>query len=1228
MRKKFHIQPERAISDIFRMPPKITRVMKIAFILLCLSINVVLASETYAQNTSLTINISEQSVANVLETIESQSDFHFFYNSKLVNVNRKVSVKATNKDVFAILDQLFKGTDVSYKVVDKDVILTKAATVPQVGNKVTGTISDLMGPVTGASVIVKGTTNGTISDINGNYSLEVSNGQTIQISFIGYTTQEIRYAGQPVVNVTLKEDSKLLDEVVVTALGMKREQKALGYAVTELKGDDLKNNSINPVASLQGKVAGVEISGSDGGMFGSTKIQIRGASTLKGNNQPIYVVDGVILDNSTGSVGDADWSQNAGDYGNELKNLNPDDFETVSVLKGAAATALYGSRGLNGAVVITTKGGGKFKGLGVNFSQTLGVDHVFSTPDLQNVYGEGAMSGYVDYGQTDASGSYYKFDNLGQFFLNGDKKHTFVGSADWGMSNGPAFDGSEIELYDRTMGTYSAVKNNFKDTYNLGFNSNTNLSVQGGNEKTTFYSSLSYKYAEGTLPNNSFDRLALMVKASHKINDIVDVAGSVSFANSRPRNAQVNIGENFANGTFSRSYDPDYYKKKYLGEHGGLASNDYSDQYGYVPGRGLWFSIYENEYTQKETAVRPMLEVNVKMADWVRFKAEANMNYYYNRAENKELGTGYANEGGSYKLSQYTKEQTTVAGTFTFNKAVSDFNVGGFIRGEYYNNFAQTVAVSTNGGLIVPGQYFLSNSKDPVNTSDSKISGTKQMMSAVFAANVSWKNQLFLDVTGRNDWSSALVYTNKSGNYSYFYPSVSGSWLLSETFELPEWISLGKVRASWAQVGNDTQSYYINQGYTLGTTLQSNGSIYSLSVPTKAYDPNLKPERKNAWEVGLDWRFLDNRVNVDATYYKENTKDQIMDIAVPSVSGINQQLINAGNIQNQGIEIALNTIPFRNKDWEWNVDFTYTKNENKIIELHPNVANYITLTGDVAYGNYRIGSVAQVGGAYGLLLTDSKAAVDEETGKKILRFTNTGRSAYFARSGKIEEIGSLTPDFLGSVSTGLRYKNLSMRVALDMRFGGYVASYNNRYGMAYGYTETSLRNRDEAHGGITWTSQYANTKGVTFHDGVVPDGIFATGTMVTTPAGASVNVGGMTYQEAMDAGYVEPSHATVSNYFNNSWGQGTVNEDWVTKLNYIALREISFGYSVPQSFANKLGAKTMSLALSGRNLGYLLNSMPNNVNPEGVRGNSATEFRERSFSPYTANYMFTINVGF
>ncbi len=370
--------------------------------------------------------------------------------------------------------------------------------ITQQNGKVTGVVEDSFGPVAGASIVVKGTTNGTITDVNGNFTLEnVQNGATIQVSFIGYASQDIRYTGQSSLHVSLKEDSQALDEVVVTALGMKRETKALGYAVTELKGEELLNNAINPVSALQGKVAGVEIAGSDGGMFGATKIQIRGASTLGKNNQPIYVVDGIILDNAIRD-GDADWNANNYDYyGNELKNLNPDDFETVSVLKGAAATALYGSRGLNGAVVITTKSGKGKQGIGVNVSQTFGIDHMFKQPKLQNKYGRGQYTGNVSYGETDASGNYYLYDNIGQFYLNSAGNHTLTGGT--GRHWGPAFDGSSIENYDYSTIAYSPVENNFKDAYNLGFNSNTNVSVSGSSEKTSFYTSLSYKYASGTV---------------------------------------------------------------------------------------------------------------------------------------------------------------------------------------------------------------------------------------------------------------------------------------------------------------------------------------------------------------------------------------------------------------------------------------------------------------------------------------------------------------------------------------------------------------------------------------------------------------------------------------------------------------------------------------------------------------------------------------------------------
>ena len=1117
--------------------------------------------------------------------------------------------------------------------------------ITQQSETATGTVVDAMGPVIGASVVVKGTTNGTITDFDGNFSIpNVKKGDILQVSFVGYITQDVVWNGTAL-NITLAEDTQTLDEVVVTALGMKRSTKALGYAVTEMKGEDLSTAVVNPVNALQGKVAGVEISQSDGGMFGSTKIQIRGASTLGANNQPIYVVDGVILDNSV-KKGSADWDGTGyGDYGNELKNLNPDDFETVSVLKGAAATALYGSRGLNGAVVITTKSGKKGQGLGINFSQTFGVDHVYAQPDLQYEYGQGQYAGNVSYGHTDANGNYYIFDNLHQFKLNGNGQPTLIGQS--GRHWGPKFDGSSIEYFDGKTTSYSPVENNYKDAYNLGFNTNTNVSVQGGNDKTTFYTSLSYKYMHGTLPNNSFERLSMLAKATHMITDKVELEAGISFANSNPKNAQPSIGEYFVdtnNGPLGNMYDTNKWRHLYKGEHGGLADSSYGDEYGRIPGRGLWWSIYENDYSQKETTVRPNIILRWDLLDWLKFTAEGNYNYYYRRYENKQPNSGYAKStGGYYGMGQYQKEQTNLNASFSWNKTFGDWTTTGFVRGEYYNNIEQAMSGNTNGGLVVPDQYFLNNSKNAASYSG-QISGEKRMLSVAFQAGVSWRDQVFVDVTGRNDWSSSLVYGDTHGNYSYFYPSVSASWLIHETLrgKLPEWISFAKIRGSWAQVGNDTDSYSINSAYSMMSGSAANGNFYTLTLPTTAYSQNLKPERKNAWEFGLDWRFLQNRIGIDFTYYKENTKDQIMSISVPGVSGINNQLINAGNIQNSGVELAINTTPIETKDWTWDLNFTWTKNEGKIIELHENVTSYIKLIDDAYtnYGNFRIAPVAKVGEAFGALMSDSAPMRDwkyDEDGNIVGGtglpvFTTYGwskdgmRAAMYARSGKEEIVGSMQPDFLGSVNTSLRYKNWTLRASMDMRFGGYVASYGSRYGTTYGMTKTSLKWRDEEHGGMTFKSIW---DGQTYHDGMIPEGIFQEGTVLATPSGNyTVATGGETYQQLYEKGLVDPQHGSTWTYWQNSWGNGVLNDDWFTELNYIALREVSLSYRMPQSICDKIKARNINLTLAGRNLGYLLNSMPNGENPESVRGTVATEFRVRSFNCLTANYTFTINVGF
>ncbi|MBQ1754989.1 MAG: TonB-dependent receptor, partial [Bacteroidales bacterium] len=520
--------------------------------------------------------------------------------------------------------------------------------------------------------------------------------------------------------------------------------------------------------------------------------------------------------------------------------------------------------------------------------------------------------------------------------------------------------------------------------------------------------------------------------------------------------------------------------------------------------------------------------------------------------------------------------------------------------------------------------------------------------SLVGQATASYRDMLFLELTGRNDWSSALVYADKHGNYSYFYPSFSASWLLHETFELPKTISFFKLRASIAQVGNDTDPYSINSAYNVAQVNHDGTDSYYMTIPNEVKDSNIRPERKTSWEVGVDYRMFTNRIGVDLTFYKENTRDQIMRVSVPSASGISYAFINAGNIQNTGIELALNTVPVETKNFSWDVNFTFTKNWSKIVELSDLVASYIKLQGDPDYGNYRIGSVAKVGGTYGILMSDKAPKkdwveiLDEDgnpTGKfqgsqlpVLGNFQTSYGCAFIRRSGEVEEIGNSVPDFLGSLSTQLRYKRFFIRASFDARFGGYVASYPSHYGTAYGYTETALRGADAAHGGVTYTSRW---DGITYDDGIIPDGIFPTGTKIAQPSGDPYVVGsgatspnGESYQELYAKNVIDPSHATSWTYLNHSWGNGIVDDTWYTKLNYICFRDLSLGYTVSDRFAHMLHAQGLSIQANAHNLGYLLNSMPNKENPESVRGTRASEFRIRNLQGVTSYYTITLNLRF
>ncbi|MCM4164549.1 MULTISPECIES: SusC/RagA family TonB-linked outer membrane protein [unclassified Arenibacter] len=1104
---------------------------------------------------------------------------------------------------------------------------------------VSGTVSDNMGtPLPGVNVVEKGTTNGTSTDFDGNYSIEVSNNATLVFSSLGFTTKEMAVSGQSTINMSLEEDSEQLGEVVVTALGIKRETKAIGYAMTEVQGEELARiNVVNPVQSLQGKSPGVSIGSSDGGLFGNSKIQIRGVSTLNSsNNQPIFVIDGVILENAT-SGASADWNASSNDYGNILKNLNPDDYKSVSILKGAAATALYGSRGINGVVLITTKDGSGTKGIGVSVRQSVGFDIVYRGPALQNEYGPGTLAGYVGYGNQDNEGNYYNWDTQ-QFYYNVDGVPTLRNHAGGGLSYGPKFDGRPIEDYDGTMTTYSPQKNNMLDAYSTGVNTNTSVALSGGNEKGNFYLSDSYNERTGTLPNNSFKRNSLMFRGSYNLAPWLRASASVSFTDSNSHNPRNDISQGFFDGTFERTYNTEKYMQNqyWQASHGGVPNANFGDDYTDVPNRGLWFAYENNNNYNKETVVRPIVTLAADVTDWLTITAEGNMNHYTTEYENKELGSGYANEGGYYELRHNKDVSKTGKLTFNFKKDLTQDLLGNLLLGgEIWNQKKSFTRGWTDGGLIVPGRFYLGNSLR-TQRGEGGVSDTKQLNSLYFLANLSYKDQLFLDITGRNDWSSALVYTDGTGNNSYFYPSVSGSWVFSEATGTSNWFTFGKLRASWAQVGSDTSPYTINKGYGQGSIDNGGNFIYTNTVNTTLVDRAIKPERKDSYEIGADVRFFGNRLGIDVAYYDETISEQIGNVPLPAESGYNSLLTNIGTLTNSGLELTVTGTPIRSNGFSWNTTFNYWNNTTMIDEVHPDFGEYKNLGGDITYGNFRVGSVAFEGGEYGILYSDSAPKKFESSdpnhpnnGKNQLIWVDSRRGAYFQRSGEPEEIGKVQPDFEGSWNNDFNIGNFNLSILLDARFGGHMASYSSRYGTAYGYTESSLYGRDPEHGGVTWTSGYDDVQGTQFSDGVIPDGVFAEGQMVTAPNGTTVDVGGMTYQEAFDAGHVEPTHASYYNYRVNSWGEGVVNDDWFAEVKYIALRNISMGYNLPKMAASKMGARNVYLGINARNVAYLYNSLPNDINPESFRGTTSSDsFRERSFSPYMASYTFSIAIDF
>jgi iron complex outermembrane receptor protein len=1057
---------------------------------------------------------------------------------------------------------------------------------------ITGIVKDEKGtPLPGVTVKEKGTANGAMTAADGAFKVQVAPNATLIFSYIGFINQEVVVSEQTTLNVVLKEDNKNLNEVVVTAMGLKREQRKLGYAVTELKGADVaKTNSINPVSALQGKVAGLDISAAAGGPAAAPRIVLRGAKSLNGKDQPIFILDGVIFEN--------DESANDVNFGNVLKNLNPDDYESVTVLKGAAATALYGSRAINGAILITTKKGTSRKGIGVTVSQTAQVEKVYrGAIDLQNGYGQG-LDG--------------KYDNTAG-----------------GYSFGSKMDGSMVTLANGMQVPYTPKPNNAKDLYQTGKYFNTNVAMEGGNDKGTFRLSYSHLDNNSVSPNNSFGRNTFAFRGSSQISKVLSADAGVTYATSKTMNpdrqggdyTSYNIGRKWVY-VYPRNYDPGIWSKpeNYTGVQGGRANLTTN------PGTDYFFQQAYNSWSRKESLVTGNFSLTATATDWLKFVGKANFSSEQSTDERKEAGTGinFTGSDGFYSVAGVNKSQYTFTGMAIITpklgkKFDGNLNLGAETWnsgiGKQYNNYS-------SGGLRIPFLYDISNSSGAAVIKNDPLL-RKQINSVFFAASLSYNNELFLDVTGRNDWSSALTYPKGSLGHttnSYFYPSVSGAWEFTQTLKdkMPEWVSYGKLRASYAMVGGDLDPYQINTGYYTsdyfrGAGTGSNLPMVNIFNQDILPNMNLKPSISKSVELGANVRFLNNRLGFDVAWYRTNITNQIINLPTTIESGVVSRYINAGSMINRGIEVVINATPIQSKNFNWDVSLNGSRNKNKIVSLTPGV-DQMTLNEDQG-----VQAIAKVGGSYGDLISDYGYTKDA-SGNNLITFGGSDFPYKFVRGRRI--VGNIMPDFNLGLQNSFTYKNWSLGVLIQARIGGDFFSASHQYGTGRGNTANTMNGRDSEHGGITYT----DASGVKRNDGMIPEGVFAAGTTVTKD-GQSITLDGMTYRQAYEKGYVSP--VTPMQYYGmiGDWGIG-IREASVFDASYVALREVSVGYSLPTDMVQRWKLNSLRVSLVGRNLGYLFNNLPDHINPEAVRNNKTSAFSEYGAVPFVRNMGVTVQVGF
>ncbi len=1109
-------------------------------------------SRSDTQAPKVTLSVENAPLIGVLHQLANELDVNISINPKNIE-DARVTYQQRNKDLFEVLDDLLSRTPLTYTMSEdkRTLIIYEEEQQPSAfaqeifDGSVTGTVTDTQtgDPLVGVNIVIAQMGIGTATDANGEFEIEsLEEGEyEIVARYIGYRTLRetitVTDNEETVVNLEMSVSTSELSEVVVTALGITRDERSVGYSAQEVGGEDLTlSKEQNVIGSLSGKIAGVQISGSSGASLGGTQtIKIRGINSLSGEGQPLFVVDGTPISNGNfaGSAGT--------DYGNLAQDINPDDIESINVLKGPAASALYGIRGQYGVVMITTKKGQGREDFQVEVSSSVSMQRAANFMEFQNEFGAG-----------------YSLDF--PTLPNGQPYVETYADESWG----PRMDGTMVREYfsfypqDPQYGQltpFDPHPNNIKNYFETGYKSNQSISVSGGGENSNYRLSFNDARISGVSPNTWLNRNNLGISAGIDVSEQWRFSTNLNYAtNSAQRPPQGSgYGSRHFRQWFQRSLDmgrlSDYQYDDGTFSHWNINIPDEGETPEPVYWSNPYFLAYENPTQDSRNRIFGDVGVDFDLLPNLTISGHIRGDMYIQNIESRTAVGGDSTPG--YFVGKYENQEMNYEILAKYTENWSEFSLDATLGGNVFDSDYSYIRQETVGGLTSPGYYNIDASLDRPDP-DNYLS-EKRILSAFGLVSLGFQDTYFVDVSLRSDKSSTLPKDNNT----YFYPSISGSLVFSE---LMDWepLSFGKIRASYAQAGSDLGPYQTTPVYSIGTVY---GSVNTLTVPNSINNPNIKPSFSHSYEAGLDLNFF-GRLELNFTYYQQQNENQIIDLNISGASGYNSATINAGLIENKGVELSISGTPIQNQNFTWESTFNFGKNINEVVELHPDIDVYTH--GSTVYSGTASYMNSYEGEAYGRLVGQAYER-DEATGKILLDDNNMP-----IWTDATHDFGSVLPDFTGGLLNVVNYKNFSLGAMIDFQAGGQFFSRSLLLAVKTGLAPITAETNDKGNNVRLPVSEGG---------GVKINGISeSTGEEITT--------------------YVD-----AQGLYNGILGDD-IYEDWVVDASYIKLREVRLGYTFGADILGNLPVSSIEVAAYANNPIMIWQNAPDGLDPSELSSGS------------------------